>query len=434
MSVDNERWERMKKTAQVHLAMEARETLTRMEDSFSNGPGAMQYFYDLHRASYCDGTPLRTAGKTIGTLCVQVPEELIYAAGAVPLRLCSGAYAFDQIGADFLPAKSCPLIKATLGMLHIGPPAFAGSLSLIVNPSTCDQKKKAGEMLEDFGYPVYHLEMPPAKASEEARVYWRQSIKKFSRVLEKTTGQRITEKRLADAIARVRSAQTAYRRLRDFMKSATPPIRGTDVMVVTNAYFFDDIGKWTGAVTALCNELESRTGTGASATLRHAPRILFTGSPPVFPNLKLPLLIEESGGIIVADEVCSASRLLNDMVAFDEPHLYDMIPAVADRYLKPCTCPVFTSSEDRKRKLVEQAQSFDADGVVYQSFAGCMPYELEQRLVGKHLAEAEIPMLSIETDYSPDDAGQLATRVEAFMESLKGRARRKANDEVRMMK
>jgi benzoyl-CoA reductase/2-hydroxyglutaryl-CoA dehydratase subunit BcrC/BadD/HgdB len=62
---------------------------------------------------------------------------------------------------------------------------------------------------------------------------------------------------------------------------------------------------------------------------------------------------------------------------------------------------------------------------VYQSFAGCMPYELEQRLVGKHLAEAEIPVLFVETDYSPDDAGQLATRVEAFMESLKSRARRR---------
>lgn len=417
----------MKKTAQVHLAMEAKDTLARMEEDFSGGPGAMKYFYDLHRALYCDGKPPRTNAKTVGTLCVQVPEELIYAAGAVPVRLCSGAYAFDQIGADFLPAKSCPLIKATLGMLHIGPPAFTDNLSLIVNPSTCDQKKKAGELLEDFGYPVHHLEMPPAKSSEEARVYWRQSVRKFSRILEKTTGRSITEKRLADAIAGVRSAQAAYRRLRDFLKPANPSIRGTDVMMVTNAYFFDDIAKWTEAVNALCGELEARTAAGASATLRHAPRILFTGSPPIFPNLKLPLLIEQSGGGIVADEVCSASRLLNDMVAYDEPHLYDMIPAVADRYLKPCTCPVFTLSEDRKRKLVELVQSFDVDGVVYQSFSGCMPYELEQRLIGKHLAEAEIPMLFVETDYSPDDAGQLATRVEAFMESLKGRARRKDN-------
>lgn len=422
----DERKERMQRTARVHLAMEAKETLARMEEDFAEAPGAMRYFTDLHRRTYCDGAAPRTTQKLIGTLCVQVPEELIYAAGAVPVRLCSGAYAYDQIGADFLPAKSCPLIKATLGMLHAGTPSLGGDLCLIVNPTTCDQKKKAGEMLEGLGYPVHQLELPPAKHSEEARIYWQRSVANFRRVLEQATDQKITARRLADAIGAVRKAQAAYRRLRTCMRSAIPPIRGTEIMLVTNAYFFDDLARWTRAVEELAREREAMTAAGEAAANRHAPRILFTGSPPVFPNLKLPLLIERSGGIIVADEVCSASRLLYDMVAFDEHHLYDMVPAVADRYLKPCTCPVFTSSEDRARKLLELAEHFSADGVVYQSFAGCMPYELEQRSIGKRLADAGVPMLSIETDYSPDDAGQLSTRVEAFIESLKARSRRRS--------
>jgi len=33
---------------------------------------------------------------------------------------------------------------------------------------------------------------------------------------------------------------------------------------------------------------------------------VFTGSPPVFPNLKLPLMIEQADGVIVADETCSS--------------------------------------------------------------------------------------------------------------------------------
>jgi benzoyl-CoA reductase/2-hydroxyglutaryl-CoA dehydratase subunit BcrC/BadD/HgdB len=32
-----------------------------------------------------------------------------------------------------------------------------------------------------------------------------------------------------------------------------------------------------------------------------------------------------------------------------------------------------------------------------------------------------IPMLKIETDYSPQDVEQLRTRIEAFQETLKGR-------------
>jgi benzoyl-CoA reductase/2-hydroxyglutaryl-CoA dehydratase subunit BcrC/BadD/HgdB len=46
---------------------------------------------------------------------------------------------------------------------------------------------------------------------------------------------------------------------------------------------------------------------------------------------------------------------------------------------------------------------------------------MEQRSVSEHLKREGIPMLYIETDYSPDDAGQLSTRVEAFIESINAR-------------
>lgn len=424
--MDKERLERLTKTTGVHLAMEAKETLRQMEEEFPDNPSAMQYFYDLFRAAYSSGVTNRDGRKRIGTLCVQVPEELVRAAGAVPVRLCSGAHAFDQVGAEFMPAKSCSLMKATLGMLSLRSTAFSGALDLVVNPTTCDQKKKAGELLEEFGYLVYNLEMPTSRDSEEAREYWHRSVKNFGATLERTTGVRITKQRLADAIRTTGLARAAYRRLHGLQQSRQTLIRGTDAMLVTNAYFFDDLDRWTGAVNALADELEDRQDRNAFVAGKHAARILFTGSPPVFPNLKLPLLIEQAGGVIVADEVCSSSRLLYDLAAYDEQALYDMVPAVADRVLKPCTCPVFGSSQDRIRRLLDLAQTFSADGVVYQTFAGCMPYDLEQRSVAKALAAANIPLLVVETDYSPDDQGQLSTRVEAFIESLRGKARKRA--------
>ena len=107
-----------KKTTRLHLAMEAEETLRRMEE-FPDNPSAMGYFYDFFRTLFTGDPLLPEAKKVIGTMCVQVPDELIYAAGAVPFRLCSGAFSYDQIGADFMPAKSCPVVRATYGMLHI---------------------------------------------------------------------------------------------------------------------------------------------------------------------------------------------------------------------------------------------------------------------------------------------------------------------------
>lgn len=413
---------------QSRQAREAERVLDHITDRFDENPQGMDYFYDLFRRVYCQGESLAEAQTRIGTTCIHAPEELVYALGATPVRLCNGSYHYDQIGGDFMPAKSCSLVKATLGMLSTQAEAVprVGKLDLVVNPTTCDQKKKASAMVEEMGYQVYDLELPPAKESEESRLYWQRSVRNFAKQLSRVTGKKLTRKNLKAAMARSARAQSAFRTLHNLRKSQPAPFLGKDAFLVTNAFFFDDIERWTVAVERLNEELQARQQSGFQAAQRKAPRIVFTGSPPIFPNLKLPLLIEESGGIVVADETCSANRMLYDMTAVDEWRLYDMVDALADRYFKPCTCPIFTRNDDRQRRLLDLVESFSADGVVYQAFAGCHVYEMEQRSIAEALQAKGIPMLYVETDYSPDDMGQLSTRIEAFLESIKTKKRRRA--------
>jgi len=408
-------------------AREAENVLDHITDRFDDNPQAMAYFYELFRRVYCQGEALPRQGTLVGTTCIHAPEELIYAMGATPVRLCNGSYHYDQIGADFMPAKSCSLVKATLGMLGSeNAIPRTGKLDLVVNPTTCDQKKKASAMIEGMGYSVYDLELPPAKESEESRLYWQRSVRQFALRLGRLTGNKLTRKNLKAAMARTARAQAAFRTLHNFRKSSPALFLGKDAFLVTNAFFFDDIERWTAAVEKLNAELAGRQAEGFQAAQRKAPRILFTGSPPIFPNLKLPLLIEEAGGVVVADETCSANRMLYDMTAVDEWRVNDMVDGLADRYLKPCTCPIFTRNDDRQRRLLELAASFNADGVVYQAFSGCQVYEMEQRSIAEALSAKGIPMLYVETDYSPDDMGQLSTRIEAFLESIKTRKRKRA--------
>ncbi len=423
--MEAERLERMKKTTYLHLSMEAKDMLKKIKEDFPDTLESMEYFYNLFYRIYIENRLLDRDGKTIGVMCMQVPEELIYAAGAMPVRLCSGSYAFDQAGAEFMPSKSCPLMKATIGMLFTAPAFFSKKVDMVVIPTTCDQKTKAGEIIESMGFNVYTLEVPPTKDTEEARYYWQNSVKKLALALQEVTGQRITRKRTKEAFRIVNNARQQYRRLFNLRISNPALIYGKDAFLVTNAYFFDEIEEWTKALKKLNDELQVRRKAGLYAGNRGAPRLLLTGSPPIFPNLKLPILIEEAGGIIVADEVCSSTRLLYDVPMFEEPNLYDIIPAIADRYLKPCTCPCFVPNDDRKRRLLELAREFEVDGVVYQAFSGCQLYEMEQRSIAEVFRNVGIPMLYIETDYSPEDVGQLSTRIEAFIESIKTRRRRK---------
>lgn len=404
--------------------LEAGEMLRRLEHEFPDNPKAMEYFYNLFRQTYCEGLPPQTDKPLVGNMCVQVPDELIRACGGLPVRLCNGTHTLEQVGAENLPARTCPLIKATMGGFQSRAVAPFDKLTLVVNPTTCDQKKKASEQIREMGHELYLLEYPPVKDSEAAREYWRATVRQFARALPRYTGQRLTRRRLKQALGEIDRAQAEYRRLQKIRRSAPAPILGKDVFLVTGAYFFDDLARWTEALACLNDELESRVAAGFSAAQKRAPRILFTGSPPIFPNFKLPLLIESSGAVVVADEVCSSNRMLNDRVAVDEWFLYDMVDAIADRYLKPCTCPIFDTSVDRQRRLLELAQQHQVDGVVYQAFSGCQVYELEHRTVTAALQAEGLPVMYIETDYSPDDVGQLSTRIEAFIESIKARKRK----------
>ncbi|WP_456456055.1 2-hydroxyacyl-CoA dehydratase [Nitratifractor sp.] len=406
-----------------HKAMESVAILDKLKNDFSKPLEAMDYFYDLFERVYCKRESLHERSVKVGTLCIQVPYEIIYALDAVPVRLCNGFHTDDEIGSDFAPSKACPLVKATVGQFSSG--NFVDRPDLVVSPTTCDQKSKAGAIIESMGYPIYDMEFPRTKESEESREYWRRSVRKFAKDLSKELGVKLTRSKLKKTIQRIGYAQYLYHRLNTLRKSDNPPILGVDMFLVTNAFFFDRLESWIEAVERLVEECAAKTEE-ASATYRNSPRIVYTGSPPIFPNLKIPLLIEQSDGLIVADETCSSNRMFNDMISVDEWFLYDMVDSISDKYLKGCTCPIFTKNSDRIRRIINLVKEYHAEGVVYQAFAGCQVYEMEQRSVLGAMENEGIPILYLESDYSPSHLGQLTTRIEAFIESLKNRRRKKA--------
>ena len=65
------------------------------------------------------------------------------------------------------------------------------------------------------------------------------------------------------------------------------------------------------------------------------------------------------------------------------------------------------------------AAAYKADGVIHYGLQFCQPYLMESIPVEKALEEDGIPCLRIDTDYSMEDAGQLKTRIEAFIEQLR---------------
>ena len=93
--------------------------------------------------------------------------------------------------------------------------------------------------------------------------------------------------------------------------------------------------------------------------------------------------------------------------------------AIVDRYFD-IHCAIFTPNSDHFNDIVEMSNSYRADGVIHYGLHFCQPYQMESMWVEKALEEKGIPALRIDTDYSIEDVGQLKTRVEAFLEMLRG--------------
>jgi len=95
-----------------------------------------------------------------------------------------------------------------------------------------------------------------------------------------------------------------------------------------------------------------------------------------------------------------------------------MMEAIVDRYFK-IDCAIFTPNGERIEHIREMAETYRADGVIHYGLQFCQPYLMEAIPVEKALERESITCLRIETDYSMEDAGQLSTRVEAFIEQLR---------------
>ena len=392
--------------------------LRRMEE-LSGAPAAMAPFFHVLREIYVEGKDAaRDEGvKTVGTYCVMAPQELILAAGAMPLKLCSGSYTAFSIGDDLVPRDACPLVKAVAGYQNIGVMPLYDNCSMMVVPITCDCKKKLAGYLSER-CPVCTLQVPVSKEDEDIEQYVRE-LYQFLGTLEETTGNRVTYDALAEAMEMTGYAQYELSRFLGLKKRLPYLLRGTHILAMMNAASYMTPEAWGRQVHLLNRELEERINKRETVTKKQLPRILLTGSPVIFPNIKIPLLIEEMGGILAADETCMGERGMSDPVVPVDQSFDGLMRALAIRASRPCSCPTFADNRQRIFRLKQMIRDYQIEGVIYHVLRGCLVYDFEFRQIEEALGELGIPVIRLESDYNEEDVEQLRIRIEAFIELIK---------------
>ncbi len=386
-------------------------------------PKGMEYFdfvmSEVHGLRIKELLDAKAEGrKVIGTFCVFVPEELVLAVNGVCVGLCAGAeFGFEE-AEKYLPRNTCSLIKSAFGFKLGKVCPYIESSDLIVGENTCDGKKKAYESYKDIVGNLYVMDLPQMK-SPEGRALLKAEYKKFAAKLEEISGVKITVETLKKGIEIANNKRKAIHRLSALRAADPSPISGLDGLLANQIYFYDDPIRFTSSVNALCDELEVRVKEQHGVFPKNTPRLLISGCPMAVPNWKLPYIIETSNAVIVGEEMCTGERGTQNLVQPKGNTVDELIDAIVDRYF--CIdCAVFTPNEGRLDHIKKMVKEYHADGIVHYGLQFCQPYQMESKILERELEKAGVPVLLIETDYSQEDAGQIKTRIEAFIERIKG--------------
>jgi benzoyl-CoA reductase/2-hydroxyglutaryl-CoA dehydratase subunit BcrC/BadD/HgdB len=354
--------------------------------------------------------------KIVGTFCTYVPEEIILAADGICVGLCAGGDIGIDLAERYLPRNTCALIKSFVGFKLAGVCPYVEACNLVIGETTCDGKKKAYETFAGF-VNIFIIETPQMKTAAD-RALWRAEIGRLTEKIEALTGRKITLDTLRQATRTVNAKRQALHRLNALRRADPAPISGRDALLINQVQFFDDPVRLTQQINALCDELEVRVKEASGVAPAGAPRILVSGCPMAAPNWKVPWLVEKNGAVIVGEESCVGERGTRNLVSADGQTRAALLDRIAERYLK-IDCACFTPNAERLDHVVQMARDYHADGVIDYALQFCTPYTMESFQVHKRLQQEGIPVLKLETDYSLQDAPQLETRIQAFLELLK---------------
>ncbi len=382
----------------------------------NNLPNQFESFAQARKDGFLSAKEVKDSGrKMVGTFCCFTPSELVIAAGAVPVGVCGVSEEAIPDAEKVLPRNLCPLIKSSYGHAITDTCPYFYFSDLLIGETTCDGKKK---MYEELGKvkPTHIMQLPNRATGRNEFNLWKDEVILLKETLEKELGVVITEENIKDAIKDKNDERKLLNEYYDLGKLEPSALTGMELYQVSyQAQFKFDREELKSSLRKIINDTKMRYEEGKSPVKKGLPRILITGSPIGGCTDKIINTIEQSGGSIVAYELCSSIRNNRELVDENNTDLYD---AIAKKYLN-IGCACMMNNDKRIELLGDLIEEFKVDGVIDVALQSCHPFNVEGNRIKEFVVnDKKISYMAIETDYSQSDTEQLRTRFEAFIEMI----------------
>jgi len=363
-------------------------------------------WYDA-RHDYARAWKERTGGKVLGYLCTYFPEEILYAADVLPVRIL-GSHESQDVTEPHIFGMYCPFCRDCLAQGLKGRYDYLDGIGIA---QSCLHIRQTFTSWQEH-IPIdfdYYLPMPNHVQSEHAVTYLKGELEQFQSAVEAWTGKKITHDDLRRGIAIMDENRRLLRQVYDLRRGESPPISGLEAMTMVVAGQMVDKRDHTKKLQEVLPGLASRT-LGRET----GERLMIVGSED--DDTEFLRMVESLGATIVVDEHCTGSRYFWNEVGEVNG---DPLEAIARRYVERPACPSKDWPERRRiPHLLKLAKDYEVQGAIVIQQKFCDPHELDIPAITKALKGEGIPTLFLEFDVTVP-LGQFKIRCEAFLETLR---------------
>jgi len=364
---------------------------------------------ELWRDPYTHLADLPDQGeRPMAYFCTYVPEEILHAAGFTPVRLMGAERTITHADAH-LQAYCCSLARTDLDM------ALAGDLDFLegaVFVQTCDTMQRLSDIWRRNTSFSFHgdLVLPIRMGEETSLPFLVEEVRRFRKAVEDFTGEQIWDDALAESIHVYNRNRKLLERLYELRAEKPGLIDGLAATACVVAGFWMKKNKHNEMLHSLLEGLEEAGPGGDGRT-----PLLVSGSVCTTPDL-MELLLELDADA-VDDDLCCGHRYIQGLV--DEGASPE--EAIARRLWERVNCPAkHQCREDHADFLMHRVEESGAKGVVFFLQSFCEPHLFDIPYLRGLLQDKEVPSLVLETELQSFSRGQLRTRLQAFVETIRG--------------
>jgi len=359
-----------------------------------------------NRHDYAKEWKEKTGGKVLGYFCTYAPEEILYAADVLPIRILGSHETQDVTEPHIYSGMFCPFCRDVLaqGLQH-----RYDYLDGIMIAQSCIHLRQSFFSWQ-IHVPVpysYYLPHPMNVQSPRAKPYLKGELAKFKKSVEEWTGKTITDDDLNRGIEIMNKDRRLMKQVYELRKRENPPLTGVEAMKMVIASQFSDKKEHAMLVESALKELPNRKLNRETGV-----RLMIFGSEN--DDFEFMEMVENLGATFVIEDHCTGSRYFWDEVTPNK----DPLEAIANRYVDRIPCPSKDWVERRRGKyLLQFAKDFNVQGAIIIQQKFCDPHECDIPPLKWLLEENGIPGYFLEFEVTVP-LGQFRTRVEAFIEQL----------------